>query len=321
MPKNQPPQKILVKENLHPLNQHRNGYDYTALIDASPTLGAFVKMNPYGNYSVDFADPGAVKALNQALLKYHYGISWWDIPEGFLCPPIPGRADYIHTAADLLAAGPDKMIPKGPEIKVLDVGIGANCVYPIIGRHEYGWRFVGSDTDPRALESAGKIIQANPSLAGMVELRLQKNPPAVFKGVIQPDEFFHLTICNPPFHASAEEAGEGTARKLRNLTGKKNPHTVLNFGGGNSELWCEGGEKSFVTRMVRESVAFGGRCLWFTTLLSKKNNLPAAYQALKDNKALEVKTFFLSQGQKISRVVAWTFLAPAERLKFPPKIR
>lgn len=59
------------------------------------------------------------------MLKYYYNIAVWDIPEGFLCPPMPGRADYIHYAADLLIEV-ERMLPKGKHIKVLDIGVGAN---------------------------------------------------------------------------------------------------------------------------------------------------------------------------------------------------
>lgn len=40
--------------------------------------------------------------LNKALLAAHYDIEYWDIPDTYLCPPIPGRADYVHRAAELL---------------------------------------------------------------------------------------------------------------------------------------------------------------------------------------------------------------------------
>jgi hypothetical protein len=106
-----------------------------------------VARNRYGTESIDFANPAAVKALNQALLKKFYDIAHWDIPPGYLCPPIPGRADYIHHVADLLAGEHEVAIPRGPSVAVLDIGIGANCVYPIVGCHDYGWQFVGTDID------------------------------------------------------------------------------------------------------------------------------------------------------------------------------
>lgn len=85
-----------ASKGLHPRNLHGQGYDFDALMDTTPELKPFVRPNPYGNLSIDFADPRAVKLLNLALLRLHYGLSYWDIPEGFLCPPIPGRVDYLH---------------------------------------------------------------------------------------------------------------------------------------------------------------------------------------------------------------------------------
>ena len=58
--------------------------------------------------------------LNRALLKADYGIDFWDIPPNYLCPPIPGRVDYIHHLADLLARSNNNEIPRGPQIKALD---------------------------------------------------------------------------------------------------------------------------------------------------------------------------------------------------------
>ena len=309
---NQQKLKLMEKVNLHPLNPHRYGYDFHKLIKSSPALSGFVHINRFGKETIDYSDPGAVKALNEALLKHYYAITWWDIPEGCLCPPIPGRADYIHTMADLLTPE-DGKIPTGAGIFILDIGVGANCVYPIIGRHEYGWSFVGTDINPRFLESAGKIVRANDLLTGNVELRLQQDAHFIFRGVVKPGDLFDLVICNPPFHSSEEEACKSTTRKQRNLSGKNKRSPVLNFGGGNSELWCEGGEKGFVSRMVKESAAFGGQCLWFSTLVSKKDNLPGIIRALKNNKALDIRIFDLAQGQKVSRVAAWTFLTPGGR--------
>src|SRR5688572_21763289 len=116
---------------MHPRNRHQARYDFAPLIRTSPELAVFVRPNPYGDESIDFADPAAVTALNRALLKHFYGISYWQIPPGYLCPPIPGRADYIHHVADLLATSHHGSIPHGASVAVLDIGVGANCIYPI----------------------------------------------------------------------------------------------------------------------------------------------------------------------------------------------
>lgn len=297
-----------IKSGLHPRNKHRERYDFKQLTAACPELTRFVKLNIYDDESVDFSDAEAVKMLNKALLKSCYGIENWDIPAGYLVPPIPGRADYIHHMADLLRGKNFGKIPTGPKVRCLDIGVGANCIYPILGNSEYGWSFTGTDIDPEAIESALKIIASNPSLKGMIELRLQPQPNDIFFGVVRAEERYELTICNPPFHTSPEEAREGTLRKLNNLGEKRVSSPVLNFGGRGSELWCRGGELKFIRNMVRQSRFFAGSCFWFSTLVSKQSHLGAVHEAIADAKAVEVKTIPVGQGNKSGRIVAWTFV-------------
>lgn len=307
------------KSGLHPRNKHRGRYDFDQLVQASPELVRFVKLNAYNDASIDFANPQAVKALNRALLKQHYAISDWDIPAQYLCPPIPGRADYLHHIADLLATANGGIIPHGEYVRVLDIGVGANAIYPLIGHREYGWHFVGADIDPIALANAQNILDANSGLPESIELRLQASPSAIFKGVVRQDETFDLTLCNPPFHASLEEAKAGTRRKWQNLgmsqgKGRAQVQTrMLNFGGQATELYCEGGEEAFVSRMINESAQIATQCFWFTTLISKAASLPAVYRALRKAGALEVRTIDMAQGQKKSRIVAWTFLNASQQ--------
>ncbi|WP_018986442.1 23S rRNA (adenine(1618)-N(6))-methyltransferase RlmF [Methylophilus methylotrophus] len=285
--------------SLHSRNHHRNGYDFAVLVETHPSLSQYVRPNAYGDASIDFANPQAVKALNQALLKHYYGVAVWDIPKNYLCPPIPGRADYVHYLADLLA---ESCITE--HVRLLDIGTGANLVYPLIAAHAYGWQCVGVDIDAKALRNAQQIIEAN-GLQQQISVRQQPNPSSIFKGVMLPGEQFTITLCNPPFHASAEEALAGTQRKWRGL-GKKPPQ-ALNFGGQSNELFCEGGEAAFLTTMIRESKLFAKQCGWFTTLVSKATNLPLVYRELKKVQAVTVKTIEMAQGQKQSRFVAWSF--------------
>lgn len=296
------------KDNLHPRNQHRSRYDFALLVAASPELAAFVSVNEYGDESVDFTDPQAVKALNRALLKYHYNIQDWDVPPQYLCPPIPGRADHLHHLADLLADGGE--IPQGDSVRVLDIGVGANCIYPLIGQRSYGWRFVGTDIDANALNNAQRLLDAN-GLSSLVELRLQPSRSAIFANVTQADEYYYLTMSNPPFHASLGEAKAGTERKWRNLG--KSPDAELNFGGQGRELWCKGGEQAFVRRMIEESISGQRNVMWFSTLISKAEHLPAIYRLLQEAGVAETRTLEMSQGQKKSRIVAWTFMDKKQR--------
>ncbi len=302
------------KTNLHPRNLHRGRYDFKQLVAATPELAAFVALNTYGDESINFADPAAVKALNRSLLKTNYGIMQWDIPVQYLCPPIPGRADHLHYLADLLAELNGGVVPRGDSIKVLDIGAGANCIYPLIGHSEYSWQFVGTEIDTVALANAEGIVDAN-GLSEAISLRLQPSPAAVFQGVVKENEVFDLSMCNPPFHASLAEARSGTQRKWKNLgvEANKKKVPVLNFGGQSMELCCEGGEEAFVCRMIEESVQFYDRCLWFTSLISKSASLPGVYRAIKYAGALENRTIEMAQGQKKSRIVAWTFFDKSQQ--------
>lgn len=308
-----------VKLKLHPRNKHRGRYVFEDLIKSCPELAPFVRPNDYGDVSIDFFNPEAVKMLNTALLMSYYDVRSWDIPEGYLCPPIPGRADYIHHIADLLGStaieSSEEEETKAADIRCLDIGVGANCVYPIIGTKEYNWSFVGTDIDPVAIDSAQKIVEANPRLEGKVELRLQENKQLILKGVVQKNERFDLAICNPPFHSSLGEAQRAAERKLRNLKQEQPTELIKNFGGKSNELWCLGGEEKFARDLIMESIEFANSFRWFSTLISKSANLENARKALERAGAIEVKTIPMGQGNKISRIVAWTFLSTEERKK------
>ncbi|WP_313129024.1 23S rRNA (adenine(1618)-N(6))-methyltransferase RlmF [Pseudescherichia vulneris] len=301
------------KPGLHPRNRHRSRYDLDALCIDEPNLRDFIIATPAGEPTVNFADPEAVKALNKALLAHFYGVKHWDIPEGFLCPPVPGRADYIHHLADLLAeTSVDGTIPR--QASVLDIGTGANCIYPLIGHHEYGWRFTGTEIGDAAFASAQAIVTGNPGLTRAVRLRRQKDPAAILNGMIHKNEQYDATLCNPPFHDSAAAAQAGNDRKRRNLG--QSEASGLNFGGQQQELWCEGGEVAFISKMIAESQAFGRQVLWFTSLVSRGENLPPLYRALTAAGAVKVVKKEMAQGQKQSRFIAWTFLDETQRRRW-----
>jgi 23S rRNA (adenine1618-N6)-methyltransferase len=297
-----------AKPGLHPRNRHRSRYDFAALCARTPELVRFLRPSPHGDATIDYADPAALLALNRALLLVYYGLADWFLPPDYLCPPIPGRADYLHYVADLLATANNGTIPRGPSISVLDLGTGANLVYPILGRAEYGWRFVATDIDPAALHNAERLVAANPTLAGFVEFRRQPSATALLRGIVHPGERFDLTLCNPPFHASAAAAAAGSARKTRNLgSARPGRSAPLNFGGRPAELWCPGGEVAFISRLIAESADFRSQIRWFTTLVSSRDSLPRLRRALAAIHPAEVRTIDMAQGQKRSRLLAWTF--------------
>jgi len=308
------------KPGLHPRNKNAAGYDFAALTAVAPGLVKYVITTKAGTPGIDFANPAAVKAFNRALLALHYGVRGWEIPAGYLCPPIPGRADYIHHLADLLASCNKKVIPTGPNVRVLDIGVGANCVYPLIGHAEYGWRFLGVDIDQAALNNAQAILAKNPAAAPAVELRHQPVWDNIFVGLLRSGESFDLSLCNPPFHNSPDDVHAVSQRKWNNLgkpgAGKGASQPRLNFGGGGTELWCNGGERAFIKNMIEQSAGIPKRVMWFTSLISKAENVEHIEAALKKAKVVDSRIIPMAQGQKQSRFVAWTFTGNGDREKW-----
>ncbi|GAA4162314.1 23S rRNA (adenine(1618)-N(6))-methyltransferase RlmF [Chryseobacterium ginsenosidimutans] len=300
------------KSSLHTRSLHRNPYDFDKLISCVPELKEYVFTNSYQTETINFSLPKAVKLLNKALLSHFYNIQNWDIPETNLCPPIPGRADYVHYIADLLAEQQNK-IPQGFSIQGLDIGTGANLVYPLIAHKSYGWKILGTDINKNSLKNAQEILNNNPDLLPAIGLKYQPESGHIFKGIINSKDKFTFSMCNPPFHDSEESALKGNLRKTKNLNKSKVHKPLLNFGGQQSELWCEGGELAFIKNMIEESVLYSSQVLWFTCLVSKKDNLFKLITLLKKLKAIEVKTIDMAQGQKISRILAWTFIPQQNR--------
>ncbi|GEM75374.1 23S rRNA (adenine(1618)-N(6))-methyltransferase RlmF [Vibrio sagamiensis] len=319
----------VTKSGLHPRNAHHGRYDFKKLLHNEPQLQAFMVKNPNGEDTINFSDAQAVKVLNRALLKTFYDLQYWDIPEYYLCPPIPGRADYIHRIAELLDNEVKGHYPH-KRVRALDIGVGANCIYPIVGVTQYAWHYIGSDVDPTSIKSAQKIISANDALRSKIEVIQQTADSKIYHGIIQPNQYFDVTTCNPPFHRSAEEAAAGTARKRENLKlnqQKKKPtngkntfqhsnsakQAKLNFGGQKTELWCKGGEEAFIRKMALESQDFRTQVLWFTTLISKKDNVRPMRKQLEKLGVKAIRVIEMSQGQKVSRLMAWSYMSAKER--------
>ncbi|MFN1217919.1 23S rRNA (adenine(1618)-N(6))-methyltransferase RlmF [Chryseobacterium kwangjuense] len=295
------------KSSLHARNLHRDPYNFDQLISCVPELKHYVFINSYQTATINFSIPEAVKLLNKALLLHFYSIKNWDIPKTNLCPPIPGRADYIHYIADLLAEH-RQGIPEGNSVSGLDIGTGANLVYPLLAHRSYGWKILGTDINRDSLENAQRILDHNPDLLHEIQLKQQPDSHHVFKNIIDAGERFSFSMCNPPFHDSEESALKGNLRKTKHINKSTVKKPLLNFGGQQSELWCEGGELAFISKMIEESTQYSSQVLWFTCLVSKKDNLYKLTTLLKKVKALDIKTIDMAQGQKISRILAWTFI-------------
>lgn len=300
---------------LHKNNIHHGRYDLQALCKTVPALSAFIINKPNGELTLNFADAKAVKLLNKALLMHHYRIRYWDIPDGFLCPPIPSRADYIHHLAEFLHS---KVRDKGQPVHALDIGTGANCIYPIIGHQCYQWHFTATDIQLPSVNNAQKICDKN-QLSHAITVKHQTDARYIFKNIITPDARFDITLCNPPFHASLADAMAANANKKSKLAKNKQKRQsylqqqtsstkeALNFGGQQSELWCKGGEITFLKQYIQESKEFGHQVDWFSSLVSKAENLFPLTKKLKQLSARHISEINMRHGQKVTRVLVWSW--------------
>lgn len=296
---------------LHPRNPHQGRYDFQLLCQHYPALNSFVVLTPSGEQSIDFSNAAAVQTLNAALLASVYQVHFWQLPAGYLCPPIPGRADYLHYAADLVSElHGTEAVPKGKQIRMLDIGCGANCIYPILAARSFGWQVVASEVDQQAFAIAQTIVNANSSLKGLIRLRQQKVPEHILNTIIFSDDYFDLIVCNPPFYSSAAEAQAVNQQKWQKL-GK--PNQGRNFAGSNSELWCEGGELAFIGKMIVESQAYAKQVGWFSSLVSQqKHHKLLVAQLTKLAKTcgpIDIRQIKMQQGQKSSLLLAWRYIA------------
>ncbi|TDQ29918.1 23S rRNA (adenine(1618)-N(6))-methyltransferase RlmF [Tenacibaculum caenipelagi] len=281
------------KKGLHPKNIHNQGYDFKLLTEKYPKLSEFI-IEKFEKETIDFSDPIAVKEFNKALLAAHYNIKHWNFSDENLCPPIPGRVDYIHHLADLVAGEEN--------VTVLDIGTGASCIYPLLGIAVYDWNFVATDIDLDSLDYAQDIIDDN-GFTDKVELRQQFKEEHVLEGIIEEEDAFTVTMCNPPFYKSAEEARGANRRKSRNLGN----NAVRNFAGNSNELWYIGGEKAFLHTYLYESSKFPKASKWFTSLVSKKENVESLQSSGKKLGIKEFKVIPMNQGNKVTRIVCWRF--------------
>jgi len=281
--------------------------DFDLLAIKYDYLEPFTFINENGITTIDWNNPKACIALNKALLEEYYGISYWTIPEGYLCPTITSRVNYLNWINDLLTGvGIKRTVIKG-----LDIGTGSSLIYPILGLKIYKWNFLGTgsyfvlkfeenntwffvDINEDALKNAEEIRENN-GFTDKIELR--KSEDAIFKGVIKSDEKFTFTMCNPPYFSSRDEKIANPARECI---------------AQDAELVTEGGEEQFIAQMMEESFEFKDQVSLFTTLIGRKKNVDILKNKLEE---LQIKhkiktkvydtTFY--QGKTLRWGLAWHF--------------
>ena len=185
---------------------------------------------------------------------------------------------------------------------------------------------------------AKTVVESN-QWSDVIEIRQQNDPSKILIGILDKTDTLDFVMCNPPFYGSAAEFQRESRRKVLNLAENvekrgspvpaaldENPSAQgsNNFGGSDSELWCEGGEVGFVMKMVQESKQFRRSCLWFSSLVSRSYNLLEIEKELVREKKVrqgvrKIKLIPMGPGLKSSTIVCWSYLDDDERKQWASK--
>lgn len=297
---------------MHPFNPYAfSPPDFASLAAKSEKLGKLVHRIPFpeeakaqdcteeeeeesNSVYVDFKDADSSIALTEAILEHDFGIHV-NLRRDRLCPPVPNRINYIAWLQDLMdqstriarlisiseeSEEEDKRPAKRTKqhvdpIRVLDIGTGASCIYPLLGCMLDDWTFIATDVDPDSIEAAQAIIH-DPRNQGISQARYSRNRlinlinrihltlrrpedtllldqkdieslrlnaiswPRMEKGLL-----YHVAMCNPPFYSNEEEMQALSRIKIQG------PSAVCL--GSKEEMTYPGGEVAFVTRIIEES--------------------------------------------------------------------
>jgi 23S rRNA (adenine1618-N6)-methyltransferase len=293
---------------MHLENPYSDRYDLKRLAIHHPQLQEHIVLNPSDEETIDFSNSAAVYELNKAMLLADFKVEKYELPMGYLIPPVPGRLEYLLLIREFLSE--QFNIDKNTKLRGLDIGTGANGIYCILGLQHFNWTMVGAECDANSVEIAKANMQHTKSLKNKIEIRHQENKSFLFKNIIKTDEQFDFSVCNPPFHTSKEDAFRGSQRKINNLGREFDKKEVtLNFEGQANELWCNGGEALFIKRLIKESIAFKNQVKVFSTLVSKTDSLASIDKQLKKAKANSY-VLPMDLGNKKSRIVLWWFDSP-----------
>ena len=127
---------------MHSRNRYKEKpADFLELSRIYPQLQTYIVQRSTDSGSIDFSNPKAVRELTKALLADDFNLKW-DLNEGHLVPTIPLRLNYLHWIEDLMSEY-EGLVPKGQEVVGLDIGVGASCIYPLLGVRMNKWKFYG----------------------------------------------------------------------------------------------------------------------------------------------------------------------------------
>ncbi|GIJ91333.1 hypothetical protein Asppvi_010298 [Aspergillus pseudoviridinutans] len=280
-------------------NIYKDDVDFTTLALQSPAFAKYVKSNG----QLDFGDPDAVRQLTQSLLKRDFNLNV-QIPDNRLCPPVPNRLNYILWLQDLLdTTGDQYRDDYDPDRPVLGLDIGTGCcsIYPLLGCTTRPlWDFIATDIDDENVRTARENVSNN-GLDGRIRVfKTEPNDDLIPLDTKLDVQKLDFTMCNPPFYTSRDEMIASAQAKERP------PFSACT--GAEVEMVTEGGEISFVYRMIEESLRLRERVVWYSSMLGKLSSVSVIVEKLMEHGNNNYAATEFVQGSKTKRwAVAWSW--------------
>ncbi|XP_072389912.1 U6 small nuclear RNA (adenine-(43)-N(6))-methyltransferase [Diabrotica undecimpunctata] len=284
---------MAMNKYMHPRNIYKSPPNFKQLALDFPEFREFVTQDITGKVSLDFKNTKALRALSCILLKKDFGLNV-EMPLDKLIPTIPLRLNYILWLEDLLS-----LTGKSENIKGVDIGTGASCVYPLLAAKKNKWHMVASEIDSNSVTFANTNIEKN-KLEEFIQI-VKVNENTVLKDVVNRDEY-DFCMCNPPFFGSTQELHSNLNSRSLNRPKPKN-----SFCATPTEVVVKGGEVDFLSKLIQESKILGTQIKIYTTMVGHKKNLPQLKTLLREVDVCSFKETEFCQGNTTRWGLAWTF--------------
>ena len=263
--------------------------DFKFLSEEFPEFKKYVYINKYGGYSINWKNPNSIKELVKTILNKFFNITYYEIPENFLIPTLTSRYNYLNYINKLFT----KLEIENKEKILIDIGTGANLIYPLLGYKLYNWKFIASEINEDAINIGKKIIKEN-NLEKEILIIKQNDSKKIFENIINFNNKYLCSICNPPFFDINTEIK------------KDNLYTDNEY--NYNEVYCEGGEIFFIKEMIKESYIYKKNIFLFSSLIGRKSNMKKIYSVMKNLKEMSLlKKITIKQGKNARWIIIWSF--------------
>lgn len=284
---------MALRKLMHPRNKYKKGPNFKQLAVYYPKFRKVAATDLTGKVHIDFKDEETLRVLTEILLQHDFDLTV-NIPPNKLVPTLPLRLNYVLWIEDLMTHASFKEMAN---VKGIDIGTGAVCIYPLLLAKIYGCHMLGTEIDETSIEVALENVKNN-NLQNLIKV-IKVDKDKILQGTIEDNETFHFVMCNPPFF----ETEESSDKVIKQQPPRNAPTGNL------KELSIEGGEKSFITKMMEESIQIGEKIKIYTTMLGRKSSLLYFLKLLKKYGISNFTWTEFCQGYTKRWGLAWSFLS------------